>query len=352
MFRCVALCLALAAGELTCAVLFRGRLHHYEVTRRRMLGLERRGPPRAVGQPYLLYIPAPGYVEPSGIHHSPDGYRGQTVPRERSPGVARVVCLGGSTTYGWSVKDDGQTYPAWLQRVLAEDLPAGLRGVEVINAGLPAGTTAELLTHFHFKWRYYAPDVVVINTGGNDAYAVAVPHYSPDYSHYRRLPSAPEALAGPGRVVARSRLGALLLISLFTGVDLGSDEITQPRRPLAPWYTPPAGGIAAVPDAEYAFAVNLRTLAREIAGTGARVVLVPFRERPGSRAESDPIQPLLARNEAVLSDVAQEPGCALAPFPASTIPDEQWADWCHLRAEGCRAKAQLVAPQVRAALAR
>lgn len=351
-FRLAAICLVLALGECLCLVLFMGPLAHYESTRRHMLGTDHSGPPRGVGQPYLLYVPTPGFEGLDGVRHSPDGYRGETVPRKRTPGVARVLCLGGSTTYGWKVKDDSQTYPAWLERVLSTDLPPGIEGIEVINAGLPGGTSAELLTHLHFKWRYYRPDVVVLNTGGNDAFALASPHYTPDYSHYRNVPRPARTLPGPGRIVARSRLGALALIMLFHGIDLGSDELVRPRVPLAPWYQAPAGGIHEVPDDEFAFAVNLRALVREIEVTGARIVFVPFRERAGSREAKDDVQLLLERNERVMRELAVEPGRALAPFPASVIPEGEWADACHVTGLGSRAKAEHVAPMVQRLLRR
>lgn len=352
LFRLFAFCLAFALGECICLVLFMGPLAQFEATRRQMLGTSHSGPPRGVGQPYLLYIPTPGFEGLDGVRHSPHGYRGTTVPRERTPGVARVLCLGGSTTYGWKVKDDTQTYPAWLERVLAADLPQGIEGIEVINAGLPGGTSAELLTHLHFKWRYYRPDVVVLNTGGNDAFALASAHYSPDYSHYRNVPRPAKTLPGPGRIVARSRLGALALITLFHGIELGSDELVRPRVPLAQWYKSPAESIHVLPDDEFAFAVNLRTLVREIEATGARIAFVPFRERAGSRAAGDDVQLLLERNERVLRELAGEQGRALAPFPASVIPDSEWADACHVTGLGSKAKAEHVAPVVQQLLRR
>ena len=71
---------------------------------------------RYVGQPYLTYVPAPNYKQ--GLnYHNEQGYRGKAVSMERRPGVARVLCLGGSTTYGDGVEDSNATYPAQLEKV-------------------------------------------------------------------------------------------------------------------------------------------------------------------------------------------------------------------------------------------
>jgi lysophospholipase L1-like esterase len=75
----------------------------------------------------------------------------------------RVVCLGGSTTWGHRL-DLEDTWPAILEEVLrAEGYDA-----EVINAGRPYHTTAQSLTNYSLQMRHYDPDVVVIMHGIND----------------------------------------------------------------------------------------------------------------------------------------------------------------------------------------
>ena len=54
---------------------------------------------RSIPQPYLLYSPAPGHRSSTGeIDHNMQGYRGLPVSLARTPGIIRVLCLGGSTT--------------------------------------------------------------------------------------------------------------------------------------------------------------------------------------------------------------------------------------------------------------
>ena len=162
---------------------------------------------RCSAQPYLVAVPTPGFHEdpldrelsPGKVFHNKQGYRGKAVSMERTPGFVRVLCLGGSTTYGWGTSAMGSSYPAQLEQIITEDLPPEVRGIEVINGGLPWGTTAEMLTHYHFKFQYFRPDLTIINTGGNDAIASAGLYYQPDYSHWRRPLQAPRFVrASPG----------------------------------------------------------------------------------------------------------------------------------------------------------
>ena len=59
---------------------------------------------RSIPQPYLLYSPAPGHRGSTGeVDHNMQGYRGWPVQLAKTPGIIRILCLGGSTTYGWGV---------------------------------------------------------------------------------------------------------------------------------------------------------------------------------------------------------------------------------------------------------
>jgi hypothetical protein len=209
-----------AAFEGLARLAFRYSLPGWEKTRQLMAGEAVPEPEyqMSISQAYLLYIPSPNYADAAGPQHNSQGYRGRAVDLRRTPGVLRVLCLGGSTTYGWGTPRADDAYPAWLERILAKDLPPGWKGVEVINAGVPFGTTAENLTHYHFKFHYYRPDVVVINPGGNDAESmVSYDYYHPDYSHYRRAMQLPPPLPPLGRLLIRSRFVAMLLIPLVHG---------------------------------------------------------------------------------------------------------------------------------------
>ena len=69
--------------------------------------------PRYLTLPYLGYIPYPQYKSHGVEQHNCDGYRGSRIPLSRNKKL-RVLCLGGSTTYGLGVDSPSQTFPAQL----------------------------------------------------------------------------------------------------------------------------------------------------------------------------------------------------------------------------------------------
>jgi hypothetical protein len=101
-------------------------------------------------KPYLWanYMPNP---------HSPEanshGWRYGGGPKE--PGVFRILCLGGSTT--WSAKASGpkQSYPAQLEMFLRK---MGFT-VDVVNGGCGYFTSAELVGTLAFRGIYTEPDL-------------------------------------------------------------------------------------------------------------------------------------------------------------------------------------------------
>jgi lysophospholipase L1-like esterase len=368
------------------------RFPDYEIARRIMLG-ERdihlvRGH-MAIGQAYLLYIPAPLYTDGKGIvQHNEDGYRGPRVPLERTPGVARILFLGGSTTYGVMVDDPNQSYPAHVGALLKQNLPDGIRDVEVINAGMGWATTAELLTYYLFKFRYYRPDLVVINTGGNDAMANIYPYYHPDYSHWRHPMLNLQPLESRGRWLLYSRLISFVALNLFFN-DLIYDGgwLVHSARPTVSWYDrirdPEAqadtGPLVSateygdrvpswyegaqydpqekqpIPDEDLAFTNNLRTLIREIQQDGVNVLLVPFRANPNPNPMNYYTEKTLRqmfRHEHIIYELGQRLEVAIAPFPAAAISEKNWLDSCHLNGEGNREKAEHLIPYIRPMLDR
>ena len=103
-----------------------------------------------------------------GKPHSKDSYR--------------IMCIGGSTTWGDGAPDSIYTYPAQLEIYLNSK---GYN-VNVINAGVPYHTSLDVLMRFVTKGIYYRPDMLLIHTGLNDCGPVLSPYdYKPDYTHWR-----------------------------------------------------------------------------------------------------------------------------------------------------------------------
>lgn len=91
-------------------------------------------------------------------------FNAQSFPREKPAGTTRIVCLGGSTTYGHPFRDP-VSFPGWLREMLRTAAPD--RGWEVINAGgisyashRERAVLAELLR--------YQPDIVILLNGHNE----------------------------------------------------------------------------------------------------------------------------------------------------------------------------------------
>lgn len=87
------------------------------------------------------------------------------VPKERVPGVLRVLALGESATQG----DDVETgnFPAYLRRLLPRRVQ-GYSGIEVINAGVAGWLSDQLALRVERELADYRPDVVICYLGWND----------------------------------------------------------------------------------------------------------------------------------------------------------------------------------------
>ena len=88
----------------------------------------------------------------------------------RTPGTARIVALGDSSTFGWGVHHT-HTYPRLLEGRLSHP-PAP---VEVLNLGIPGYTSRHGRAVFDHYARALEPDLLVISFGGNDAHYALEP---------------------------------------------------------------------------------------------------------------------------------------------------------------------------------
>ena len=96
------------------------------------------------------------------------GLRDREFPREKPPGVYRIVWLGDSTTLGWGVPLSG-TAPKILERELNA---AGHGRFEVLNAGVGNYNTVQEVEHYLTIDRSFHPDLVILEYFINDAESV------------------------------------------------------------------------------------------------------------------------------------------------------------------------------------
>ncbi len=96
----------------------------------------------------------------------PRPYRGRETSENKPAGVFRIVTLGGSTTFGWGIESDSETWPAQLETILWRK--AGKSQVEIINFGMPHATSDMVLTGRFPPAKRFHPDFYIIFSGYND----------------------------------------------------------------------------------------------------------------------------------------------------------------------------------------
>lgn len=288
-------------------------------------------------QAYLNYIPTPGLEHSGYVQHNQDGYRGARAALDRQPGTVRILFLGGSVVYSWRVDNPEDAYPAVTGKLLEQQLADG-RKVEVINAGAPWLTTAEMLNYYLLKFRYYQPDVVVINEGGNDAEAIDFyKDYQPDYSHWRKSMTPVTALPAHSRWLLRSRLMSWLVIRLFYADIVNQELFVHDGSALpAKWFPPKT--LATLQMKDYAYYNNLGSLVREVQHDSAAVILYEWMANPYDTSNV-PYLKHHAFADSAMQMVAAEEQVPYLDFPAAQLQKSHWVDDCHLSAEGEKIKA-------------
>jgi len=86
------------------------------------------------------------------------GFRGPEIS-EKKHNTKRIVCLGGSTTYGLTL-DYGNSYPKLLQDKIDKNVGAG--HYEVINAGIPAHKLSHIIEQVKHVILGLEPDIIVL----------------------------------------------------------------------------------------------------------------------------------------------------------------------------------------------
>lgn len=159
-------------------------------------------------------------------------HRAEPVPREKPPGLVRVIAVGGSTTANerpYTI--GGVDYAGTLERLLNEN-SKGPR-YEVLNAGADAFSTAHSLVNIYFRLLEFSPDVIVLMHNMNDVSVNyfadgATSDYANKYLHEFYLNPALRAGASIMGLLNQSRLIAATRVSRAT--TRGAVDI---RKPIA-----------------------------------------------------------------------------------------------------------------------
>lgn len=319
--------------------------------------------PRYMTLPYMGYVPYPGYSKNGMQQHNDAGYRGAKTPLKKNSKL-RVLCMGGSTTYGLGVEAPWQTYPARLEALLNEAIKGDPRlsalypGAEVINAGLEAGTSAEELGQYLFKYRYYKPDIVIVHSGVNDAEVMenSGADFQLDYTHYRRLQFHLESLPEPARFLMHSYLFSYLVIRLFyenfyySGISGRQCYLRQRGQQFIKWNELNMDSVFTTGDSRFIpFYRNAESLYAEIRADSASLLILPniLNERDSFVISSPRYRQMCGLNTQISTRLAGQVGGTVIPFTMDSIHNpHSWLDDCHLDSAGELNKAQIVLPYV------
>ncbi|MBR9831819.1 SGNH/GDSL hydrolase family protein [Acidiluteibacter ferrifornacis] len=113
---------------------------------------------------YFGYSSKPNFKQGNNLHNQ-FGFRGNSMNKEKEANTYRIICIGGSTTYGTAVEDYRNSYPYLLEQELKNSTP---KKIEVINAGVKGYSSFESLLNFQFNLLEFNPDLIIINHGIND----------------------------------------------------------------------------------------------------------------------------------------------------------------------------------------
>lgn len=305
---------------------------------------EKGADPSIIPHPYMLYANAPNLVAFGFKQHNSLGYRNEEFTVEKPPGTIRILAIGGSTTHMWPyIKNPKDTWVALLEEKLRR---ASDKKIQVVNAGLPNATTAELLAGYVFRHRFLKPDLVIIHTGFNDVDALYFENYNPEYTHLRAH--------GSGR---SPRKGELLLLNsnimkvvyAFWLSDMKSVYQGTPKPfsvlPHSEVYervleTDPEG-----------FKRNLDYLIKLIKGDGAGVVLLGYLQprkeliskgMPSLAGLEDAEIAGVQKHFAIMESLSEKYDVPFFKFDRGLFKDEWFQDNCHFNEEGEKMKASVV----------
>jgi len=203
------------------------------------------------------------------------GFRAHEFPAAKNPEDYFILCFGGSTTYGYRVDSNANTWPERLEALLAARYPE--RNVKVFNLGVDMATSVFGVVNLALVGVHLQPDLVIHYEGYNEVAALGAGNFRPDHSHfYRDLDPRDAAAAFQLRVPAWLR--SSYLVQVVTGVvdrATGANDLAVAVRMPENRSAEPMRGIEAT------FA-NYDTMHALAFGRGAEALFATFQFRDGN----------------------------------------------------------------------
>jgi len=345
VFIVVTLCLALAACDVLCRILYpfitpvRGRkaVEWLQGKRPRLMVMQ---------HPLMHYMNTPGWQDDNGINrHNSLGYRGPEVEE----GDIRILCLGGSTTYCDDIANPEKAWPLVLGAILSERTG---RKIVSINGGLSSATSAELFLSYTFRGSSLKPDIVILHTGINDACTLLVPGYEPNYIHYRTGWREPAGRRYYERTILKFGFAKVVYAWWMRGLSI--DRTTGQNVPLNSLDPEDARQLVSNTEPE-GYARNLDYLVRNIkADGGIPILFKPVLaskdvidklppERAHMRKIFGPFSSAVEKSKKVNDVTGKKHGCMVVEMTSDDFKTGSFLDHCHLDASGSRTKAEFLA---------
>jgi len=116
----------------------------------------------------IFWKPEPAERNPLKIHHDyRKEFRGISYEKKKQKDTLRIVCLGGSSTWGWPLEYTTKIYPAVLEGLLNAHF--GNMKFEIINAGVGGYSSFQDLMYLKNTLLEYNPDIITLCIGANDS---------------------------------------------------------------------------------------------------------------------------------------------------------------------------------------
>lgn len=286
--------------------------------------------------PYLAYALNEGYASSDGANrHNAHGTRGPDFAVPKPPGVYRIVCVGGSTTYETAVHADALAYPARMGELLRTQ--HGKSTVEVINAGVPGHGSTETLILLALRVLEWQPDLVLYYDNTNDVHPRLVPPetFASDNAGYRR------AWDDDARWWDHSL--ALRWLGVQTGISPRNALVDRSTRAENTAEDPMSA--LSSNDTRW-YRRNLEEMAVLCEARGAKLALASWAwcAEKGDLASTPHYQKAFEEHNTLLAAVARERNLPWFDFEREMSRDPSlWSDGAHVNERGAERKAELFA---------
>jgi lysophospholipase L1-like esterase len=207
-------------------------------------------------------------------HSNERGYRGPVVADTKQANTIRIILLGGSTTHGFGVPDDG-TIDSHLRRILNKRFPDSQ--FEAVNIAYDGYDSYQQLLRMETDGVRLSPDIVIVNSGINDVRNAHIPDLTypdPRTNGWRQVLAsvAEEEANGSSVWTLAKRYSYFIRLPVFLHSIYNERQLIKQQRGLV------QPNLRAIDN----FEINLREIARLGKMVGAELI---FSTPPSSLSE-------------------------------------------------------------------